>query len=258
MRTSILRYRVDFVSVLLVCLAVCLQTAAVLLHLPAWFLILVLPMMRFVHLVEHNHSHLGVFRSRSLNAILGTLCQLSCGTPLEFYRLHHVKNHHVYNQGDQDWSSLYTFSNASYPERPVGKAYYVLTFPFITTFECLLVLLRSPGTRQQWSFLLPSLTILAALSFLAWFNWQGVLIFYLLPWMVACFALGYNNYDHHVGCEVEDPHEAANNSLVKWQTLFGFNIGYHIEHHLKPGLHWSKLSQLHAEIAEKSDQKRVS
>jgi hypothetical protein len=32
--------------------------------------------------------------------------------------------------------------------------------------------------------------------------------------------------------------------------LLWFNNGYHAEHHFRPKLHWTKMKQLHEEIAE--------
>lgn len=58
------------------------------------------------------------------------------------------------------------------------------------------------------------------------------------------FGMGYNNYDHHVGCKMTNKYDSANNSLNFYYTFLSFNEGYHVAIHFNPGLHWSRLPQL--------------
>jgi fatty acid desaturase len=78
--------------------------------------------------------------------------------------------------------------------------------------------------------------------------WKFVL-FFLLPWIVVMFAMGRNNYAHHFGCPMTTAYDSAKVNLRLYSRFLGFNIGYHVAHHLKPGLHWSLLPQYHATIA---------
>src|SRR5262245_1317835 len=129
----ILRYPIDAVSVVAVLLGLSVQCTA---YFQGWHWLAAFPLLllvRHVHLVEHNHCHIPIFHQRMLNEILGWLCFLSNGIPLEFYELHHVHNHHRYNQrfdaSKQDWSSLFGFTGTRIPDRPVHRGYYILTFP---------------------------------------------------------------------------------------------------------------------------------
>lgn len=49
----------------------------------------------------------------------------------------------------------------------------------------------------------------------------------------------------------ENPYEASHNIMNRWYNIFTGNLGYHTAHHVKPGLHWSKLPEFHATIADK-------
>lgn len=253
MRENVLRYRIDLISVFLVLVVVFIQTFAVVSHWPWYTVFLVLLLIRYVSLVEHNHSHLAIFRPNVLNEILGWLCFLSNGIPLEFYRIHHVKNHHKYNQRfdppEEDWSSTFGFQGTHFPDVPIGKIYYVLTFPTITICSCLIDLLRSPGSRQLKRFMVSFLIVTAISITLCAINYVGFLLFFFVPWIVVIFAHGFNNYDQHNGCSMTDPVNAANESLSFMGGSFWLNIGYHIEHHIKPSLHWSELPSFHRELA---------
>jgi len=52
-----------------------------------------------------------------------------------------------------------------------------------------------------------------------------------------------------VGLESDEPLRAARSAIDPLYNLRTLNLGYHAAHHLRPGLHWSQLPALHAEIA---------
>ncbi len=248
-----LRYRADALSVASVVIVLGLQIAGVVMNWPAYAVVAMLILVRQVNLVEHNHAHIPIFYRKGLNELLGWMCFLSNGVPLEFYEVHHVQNHHRFNQkvgGTQhDWSSLYGFAGARFPDKPVGLAYYVLTFPIITTCHCLLAILLTPGSKMFRRFI-RSIAVVAT-CFAALFSlhpWK-CLLFFPVPWMIVAFAMGRNNYSHHAGCPMTTDYDSANVNLRSYSRLLGFNIGYHVAHHLRPGLHWSLLPGFHETIA---------
>lgn len=250
MRASrIIRYPIDIISVLVVLSTLSLQLFALLRDWPWYAAILILLMLRQVSLVEHNHAHLTIFPARAANILLGWLCHLSSGVPLDTYRVHHVMSHHRYNNrfdsSGRDWSSIFGFRGARLPDRPVGKAYYVASFPFIAHGETLLWFLRAPTSKLARGFFV-SIAVVGSVSiFLFWLNAVGFVIFFLLPWAVLLFGMGYNNYDHHVGCNMTGKYDSANNFVNFYYTVLSFNEGYHVAHHLTPGVHWSLLPDVH-------------
>ena len=253
MRTSrIIRYPIDIISVLVVLSTLCLQLLALMLHWPWYAVIPILLMLRQVSLVEHNHAHLTIFPARTANMVLGWLCHLSSGVPLDTYRLHHVVGHHRYNNrfdsSGRDWSSIFGFRGTRFPDRPVGKAYYVASFPFIAHAETLLWFLRAPTSKLARGFFISMSLVGGASVFLVSLNAAGFVAFFLLPWVVLLFGMGYNNYDHHVGCNMTDKYASANNFLNFYYTVLSFNEGYHVAHHINPGLHWSQLPDFHAVV----------
>lgn len=253
----IIRYPIDIISVLLVVGTVALQVTALTLSWPWYVFVPIIMLLREVSLIQHNHAHLSIFSVRFANTFLGWLCHLSIGLPLETYKIHHVMSHHRYNNrfnsSGKDWSSLFGFRGAQLPERPVSKAYYVASFPFIAHGESLLWYLRAPTAKLTRGFL-TSMTIVGSICiFLMWLNPLGFLYFFLIPWTVVVFGMGYNNYDHHVRCKMTSEHDSSNNFLNFYYTTLSFNEGYHVAHHLYPRVHWSLLPQYHAEETSRDE-----
>lgn len=251
---KILRHNIDLISIVSALGILLLQLLALFRHWPWYSALLILILLRHVSLIQHNHAHLSIFRLTALNEVLGWVCFLSNGIPLEFYRIHHVKNHHRYNQQfnhpSEDWSSTFGFRGTHFPDQPIGMFYYVITFPIITICSSLIYLLRSPGSRSLKRFTASVLIITIISVILCSTNWEGFIIFFFVPWLVIFFAHGYNNYVQHSGCSMTDPYNSANEGGAILGGRFWFNIGYHIEHHINPSLHWSELPRFHKEIRQ--------
>ena len=255
-----IRYPIDTVSIFIVVSTLTLQLAALAYHWPFYLVVPILILLRQVSLVEHNHAHLKIFTARFPNTVLGWLCHLSCGVALDTYRVHHVLNHHRFNNrfdsSGRDWSSLFGFQGTRLADRPVSKIYYVLSFPFIAHGETLIWFLRTPRARLTRGFL-ASMTVVGITSaILAWANPLGFLIFFLGPWVIVLFGMGYNNYDHHRDCRMTNGQDSANNFLGFYYTRLSFNEGYHVAHHLKPSLHWSKLPAYHRAMINQSEEEQ--
>jgi beta-carotene hydroxylase len=251
--SRLIRYPIDIISVVIVLSVLSLQLLALSRNWPWYMVVPILLLVRDVNLIEHNHMHLPIFRSKALNALLGWLCHLSNGVPLDSYKLHHVANHHRYNNRfdatGRDWSSLFGFRGTHFPDRPIGKAYYMASFPVLAHGECLLWFLRSPTSRPAKGFVVSMTIVIPTIGFLVWLNPVGFVTFFVLPWIVMLFGMANNNYDHHQGCKMTNPYDSANNFLTFYYTKLSFNVGYHVAHHLKPNLHWSLLPRYHNAIA---------
>ena len=90
----------------------------------------------------------------------------------------------------------------------------------------------------------------ALLGVLFWHNWYNALFVFLLPMCVSLYVTAWATFFHHVGLETQEHAEASYNILHRGYNLFTGNLGYHAAHHAKHGLHWSKLPELHAQMAK--------
>ena len=251
-KTRVFRYRIDILAALNVLGALGLQFTALLRGWPWYTLLPIMVLLRQVNLVEHNHAHLRVFYPNFLNELLGWMCFLSNGVPLEFYEIHHVKNHHRYtlrfDEKEQDWSSPFGFTGTRLPDRSIGKFYYILSFPILTACHCLIEIVRAPGSSIFRRYLRSASVITAISSMLLFINPLGFLLFFFIPWLVVVLGLGMNNFNHHHNCKMTTPFNSANVDLRLHGRSLGYNIGYHVAHHIKPSQHWSLLPAHHESI----------
>ena len=76
------------------------------------------------------------------------------------------------------------------------------------------------------------------------------LIVFIVPMLLILLLHVEVTYDHHAGLPTDNALEASNNNVSKTYNLLSWNLGFHTAHHLRPGLHWSKLPHFHNTIAD--------
>ena len=92
---------------------------------------------------------------------------------------------------------------------------------------------------------------LALLAVLVWINPFNAVAIFIVPMVISFVMTCRHTYDHHAGCSETNEYAASNNITHRWYNILTGNLGYHTAHHLRPGLHWSKLPGFHARIADK-------
>ena len=65
---------------------------------------------------------------------------------------------------------------------------------------------------------------------------------------LAMLMLVAVNLPQHDGCDPGSPLAQARSFTGRLGNWLFFNNGYHLVHHLQPGLHWSQLPRAHAEL----------
>ena len=66
--------------------------------------------------------------------------------------------------------------------------------------------------------------------------------------LTSLLLTSYATYSHHSDLEVDDQMRASRNIESKWYNKLTGNLGYHTAHHLRFGMHWSKLPEIHKQI----------
>jgi fatty acid desaturase len=92
------------------------------------------------------------------------------------------------------------------------------------------------------------LILLSILIFLKPLQWT---LIFLVPMITGLIITVYTTYHHHSWLESDDPYKSSYNIITPWYNLVTGNLGYHIAHHLKWSLHWSKLPEFHKSIEHK-------
>jgi len=65
--------------------------------------------------------------------------------------------------------------------------------------------------------------------------------------------MGSGMYVQHSGCVEKTPAKPVSHSTVFVSNFFNltmFNIGFHLEHHEHPRVHWSELPELHMRLKQ--------
>jgi fatty acid desaturase len=200
--------------------------------------------------IAHNHYHRRIFRWRALNLAFETSLFLQTGMPSFGFPLHHNFGHHRHyrNQDPADPDSD--------PHRWLGSDGQRLSrwvYAWRLLSEAVPVG-RRLGLRfpRLWrNFLIVSACYAVVLGVLLTARPFHAFAVFIVPMALCLFALAWSTYVHHLGLPTADPLSASYTNVGYWSNRWGYNIGYHTAHHLKPGLHWSKLPVLHARIADR-------
>ncbi|MFF7245091.1 fatty acid desaturase family protein [Embleya sp. NPDC008237] len=220
--------------------------------------------------VSHLFTHVPWFTSDRLNAAVSVLNSANIGQSVQAYRLTHVRNHHRFNNDapgadgtTRDTTSTYrrgrNGEHASLPRYALGGALeslidrvrevsYVVRLWRVGAGETTLRSLASRREHRRRGELRLIQADRAAHvltpALLAVISWQWVLLSYLPACFVALTMVNVQNYYRHYGA---DPSERAADSVSHYGRLYNlltFNDGYHQEHHLSPGMHWSRMPQV--------------
>ncbi len=206
--------------------------------------------------ISHNFIHNRFFNSRILNRIMSIVISVDCFFSQVIYEYVH-RRHHMGNADKPDAGttidplSIYRHGHDGHAEN-VWR--YVLTSffreePMIAYRE----IKRQNPRKAQWGLFEMVLTAVLMIGLLI-FNWR--FMFYFLPFWFFGHCLSYlNGYFLHFGGNSDVPMAWGVSSYHKLYNWVWFNNGYHAEHHYRPRAHWTRMKQLHADIAE--EQKRV-
>jgi len=210
----------------------------------AWWFVMV-PIKGLIGAWNHHHQHLAMFHAKPLNRILEMSFALHTGASTNAWTLHHVHGHHMnYLNQDKD--------EARWRQRS-GETFGFLTYTIVTVAtayqRAYVVGRRHP--RLLRSFIGYGLLTLAILATLVAFKPVNGLFLFVFPVITSFVATVAATHKHHSGLDTEDHMEASRNYTSRFRNALTGNLGYHTAHHYRQGLHWSKLPDLHAKIADK-------
>ena len=98
--------------------------------------------------------------------------------------------------------------------------------------------------------------MVALYAVLALIDWRAVL--FMVPFYYLGHSLSSLNgfYEHYKG-NPDLPMAWGVSSYHRLYNWTWFNNGYHAEHHYRPKLHWTRMKQLHQQIATEQRQAGV-
>lgn len=245
----LLRYRADFPAVILVLAVMLAQLSIFFLIDSHWMALGLVAVLLTVQVssgaICHNHHHVNTFRVRWLNRLFESVMYLQTGTSPFSWTLHHNIGHHRhYLDQDKDPASW---------KEPDGSLMNRIKFDVVNAARIYPEIMRigrdHPALYRRFKlmFVLANLPLLL----FALIDPVRTLIVFVGPMVLLLLILLDNTYGQHAGTDTDNHYVASRNVELPLYNLTSWNLGYHTAHHLLPGLHWSKLPELHQQIRDR-------
>jgi len=192
---------------------------------------------------NHHHQHCQTFKKPIFNRMLEVMYGLQTGVFGFTWVLHHNLGHHLnYLNQEKDesrWKDL--------KGKAMGRLRYTAEVSVTSYIRAYQVGKKHPKVLK--SFLLMSLTTLIIAGALTYYKPLSAILVFWIPMIVSLILTADATYSHHHGLDTQDPTKASRNIVDSvWYNRLTGNLGYHTAHHIKFGLHWSKMPKLHEKI----------
>jgi fatty acid desaturase len=214
-----------------------------------------------VHLfsAQHEFAHRTAFRTRWLNDVLGWCFGVLIMLPQVYFRWEHT-DHHTYTQDKTRDPQL-----IPQPRSLWGYFLYLSTIPywlgFLRPFARHFFGIIRPEekrfipTTERWKVIWEARAMvvlyLAAAAFSVALHTRALLFYWLIPRLLAEPFMRYIRMTEHVGRPVNNPDFLQNSRTclvsapLRW---LAWNMPFHAEHHLSPGVPFHALPTLHDEL----------
>jgi fatty acid desaturase len=241
------RYSEDQIPVAIICALFLLDVGAYFflsnpVWLALWMLVGLLP-KGHICAWNHHHQHVSTFRHALPNRLLEVVYALMTGISSNTWFLHHSVGHHVNYLDQQLDESRWQDEKGE----TMGVLRYTLEVGATAYWRAWQTGAKYPKQRAQFVWM-GIVTALLCAGLIA-FKPVAALILFIFPMVFGLFFTAWATYSHHSGRSTESHMVATNNILHGGYNMLTGNLGLHTAHHLKPGVHWSRLPQLHAEIS---------
>jgi fatty acid desaturase len=243
------------------------------------FALLVFMMTYNIIVVSHLFTHVAWFTSPLLNGLASMLNSISVGQSVQVYEFTHVRNHHRYNNDAQGEGGGTGDTSSTYRYGREGEHAPLLPYAFGGALssladlgrellaasrlwrvgaheERLLALAaRGPGrrARELRQVQLDRMAHCVALAAFALISWSWALECYLPAFYLSLALVNVQNYYRHYGARPGDRVADSVSYYGRLYNLLTFNDGFHQEHHLSPGAHWSRMPAVRARHREELD-----
>jgi hypothetical protein len=185
----------------------------------------------------HNASHRCLYKApfKAFNVVIPYGLCLVFGQTWNTYFLHHVKHHHVEDNGPNDLSST-----SKYPrDSLIHFLLYFGRFFFGVSIELPLYFVRKRQFALAGQALLGEVGSLTLFAFLTRAHGAAGLTVFVIPWCLMRFFMMAANWGQHafINPESKDAHSLT--ILHSSYNHVAFNDGFHASHHENSQRHWS-------------------
>lgn len=222
--------------------------------------------MHALAILMHDASHYRFMKNRYWNDLITDITTMyPLFLTIEKYRINHLAHHkHLNTEEDPDWVSKLPKKEFQFPKTKqefiLGILSYFLLIQgikdavwFVTRFNVFGANKNPTKKSSQLSQLLFYGLLITVLSVFS--LWTFFLLFWIIPYFTTFLMFQYiRSVSEHFG-DLEYDHLLSSSRTVKTNAIERFliaphNVGYHIEHHLYPGVPYYNLPKLHQLLLE--------
>ena len=214
----------------------------------AWVIALAVPYLAYlfirfggpVILGLHAITHRPLFKRpyRRWTKLFTHVMPTFMGLPAFAYHSHHVRMHHTMENSEDDLSSTAAYRRDSFPD----FLHYWARFTFLGYFHLSSWLIRGDKRELVAPIILGDLAIYLLMGVLTWIHPAATIVAFWIPFTMLRFFLMAGNWTEHAFVDVDAPANPWRNSTNLMNTPYNhraYNAGYHLIHHLVPGIHWA-------------------
>lgn len=195
----------------------------------------------------HNSIHVPISQEKNLNQLWQYLLCLTYGYPVTTLIPGHNLSHHAYTQGPKD--TIRT-DKMQWNWNLLNLVFFVPTLMGDITRQDIAYLNLMKKMKRPIYYQARREVIFLFISQILFYKYLGSWAYFnviFLPQIMAKFGLISINVFQHDGCPTPevDKYNFSRNFVDSWLNWFTCNNGYHTVHHWQPGLHWTKLKEVH-------------
>jgi len=160
------------------------------------------------------------------------------GQTPETYYSHHIGMHHVENNLEHDESSTMEYQRDSFG----GWLKYFGDFMVVGLYKLCGYFSKTNRKKLKRNVIVGEFTYILLCIGLSFVNFKATLVVFILSFLISRIIMMLGNWTQHAFIDADDPENLYKSSITTINVKYNhkcFNDGYHISHHLKPGLHWT-------------------
>ena len=176
------------------------------------------------------------------------VCPLFGHAP-EGYFSHHMGMHHVENNMEDDTSSTMAYQRDSLKDFLA----YFFKFLLVGVKDTILYLYHRKRKKLYQRLTAGEYLYFAFCIIMCFVNLKATLVVFVIPLLFARLVMMLGNWTQHSFIDISNPGNLYTNSINCINTKYNhtcFNDGYHIIHHLRPGMHYTDMP---AELIRRKD-----
>lgn len=192
-------------------------------------------------LMLHCTSHRTLYKKQYgiLNQVLPWFVGPFFGQTPETYYSHHIWMHHPENNLEEDESTTMPYQRDSFGD----FMKYYLDFLLIGMVRLVGYFKRKNRPNLIRKSLIGEFAFILMCVGLSFVNFWATFFVFILPFMISRLIMMMGNWTQHAFVCGEDPGNPFKNSITCVNVKYNhkcWNDGYHITHHLRPGMHWTE------------------